>query len=48
MIRAALAIVIVAGLSACGADGDPIPPAPKDTPKPGISIGGTLSMGIAG
>lgn len=48
MIRAVLVLAMMASLSACGADGDPIPPAPKETPKPGVSISGTASIGITG
>lgn len=48
IIRSALALGLVAMLAACGADGPPTRPEPKDTtPEPGISIHGSVDMGVA-
>ena len=33
-------------LAACGVDGEPTPPAPKA--KSGVSISGTVEVGVAG
>lgn len=45
-----LMILSLAALAACGADGDPQPPVRKEaqTPTPGLSIHGTVSVGIVG
>ncbi|MBY6003837.1 argininosuccinate lyase [Salipiger bermudensis] len=48
MTRLVLSFGLVALLAACGADGAPITPEPKDeTPPTGISISGSASVGIA-
>lgn len=40
-----IAAIALLSLAACGADGEPKRPA---APKPGISITGTVEMGIKG
>lgn len=47
MTKAALALICFAGLAACGADGEPTPPAPKDTTVPGVSVTGTARVGVS-
>ncbi|WP_353473603.1 argininosuccinate lyase [Salipiger sp. H15] len=48
IIRSALALGLVAMLAACGADGVPTRPEPKDTARePGVSVHGTVKMGVA-
>lgn len=46
-LRAVMALVILSVVAACGADGDPIPPEPKEAPV-GLSVQGTVSVGIRG
>lgn len=42
-------LTLAATLSACGVDGEPTPPEPKASAKPGISVGlsGRAEIGIA-
>ncbi|NDV98969.1 argininosuccinate lyase [Yangia sp. PrR002] len=48
IIRSAQALGLALLLAACGADGAPTRPEPKDsTPEPGVSIHGTVKMGIS-
>ncbi|MCA0941386.1 argininosuccinate lyase [Salipiger pacificus] len=46
--RSALALGLVVMLAACGADGPPTRPEPKETaPTSGVSVHGTVKMGVA-
>jgi hypothetical protein len=45
MIRTTLALTLIGLLSACGAAGLPTPPAAA--PASGVTMGGTLSAGVA-
>lgn len=48
-IRLAACLVVLAGLASCGVDGPPIPPSDNaETPEPGVSISGNVSMGVVG
>ena len=44
--RVLAALLVLATLTACGADGAPERPEPR--PTPGITISGTAAFGIAG
>jgi hypothetical protein len=46
MTRLIPALVVTALLAACGVDGSPTHPQPR--PEPGISISGTVEIGVAG
>jgi hypothetical protein len=48
MTRAFVALCVVLGLAACGADGEPTAPEPRPTASTGISITGTVEAGIVG
>ena len=44
-----LALLAVLLLSACGVDGPPIPPEPKnERPQTGITISGSVGAGVSG
>ncbi|AWI82382.1 argininosuccinate lyase [Alloyangia pacifica] len=46
--RSVLALGLVALLAACGADGPPTRPEPKERPAAsGVSVHGTVKMGVA-
>ncbi|WP_226625697.1 argininosuccinate lyase [Alloyangia pacifica] len=48
IFRSTLALGLVALLAACGADGAPTRPDPKETaPEPGVSLHGAVKMGVA-
>ncbi|MBW4961303.1 argininosuccinate lyase [Sulfitobacter sp. CW3] len=45
----AIAIVMLLTLAACGADGEPKPPHPRQQPsvtEPGVSISGSAEFGV--
>ncbi|WP_306045892.1 argininosuccinate lyase [Nioella sp. MMSF_3534] len=46
MTRLIPALIVIALLTACGVDGSPTHPEPR--PEPGISISGTVEIGVAG
>ncbi|MFV1878746.1 argininosuccinate lyase [Nioella sp.] len=46
MTRLIPALMITALLTACGVDGSPTHPEPR--PTPGVSISGTVEIGVAG
>ncbi|MBN8185137.1 argininosuccinate lyase [Salipiger thiooxidans] len=46
-MRTILTLGVVALLAACGADGEPIAPEKRETPKPGISISGAAEIGVS-
>ncbi len=46
MIRLFAALTALSLLTACGVDGDPTHPEPR--PEPGITISGTVEVGVAG
>jgi hypothetical protein len=44
-----LSLLTVLLLSACGVDGPPIPPEPKDErPRSGLTVSGTVGVGVSG
>lgn len=45
-MRRVLPVLMLLSLAACGADGDPVPPA-KDQAKPGVTVSGDISAGVA-
>lgn len=47
MRNAALAVICLLGLAACGADGPPTAPAPKEAPKSGVSVSGYARVGVS-
>ena len=48
-IRLAGCLALIAGLAACGVDGAPIPPSDEpETPEPGVTLSGSVSMGVSG
>lgn len=44
MTRLLIAMALLAGLAACGADGTPERP----EPRPGVALSGTVSVGVQG
>lgn len=46
VLRPALAFALLAGLAACGADGDPVAPQAKPAVKPGLVISGDARVGV--
>jgi predicted small lipoprotein YifL len=48
MTRIALTLALLCGLSACGADGPPTPPAAKPASSTGIAISGDARFGVTG
>jgi hypothetical protein len=46
-MRTILTLGVVALLAACGADGEPIAPEKRETPKPGISISDSAEIGVS-
>lgn len=46
MTRLIPALLVTALLAACGVDGSPTHPEPR--PPPGVSISGTVEIGVAG
>ncbi len=47
MRNAALALICAGLLAACGADGAPTAPPPKDTAKSGLSVSGQARVGVS-
>lgn len=47
MIRTAILLGLMLGLGACGADGEPQPPAPKATSASGIRVSGSARVGVS-
>ena len=47
MRHASLALTLAALLAACGADGEPTPPASKEAPRSGVSVSGQARIGVA-
>lgn len=47
MTKAALALICAGLLAACGADGEPTPPAPKEPAKSGVSVSGYARVGVS-
>lgn len=43
MIRLSLSLILAATLAACGADGEPTPPA-----KTGVTVTGQVQVGVSG
>jgi hypothetical protein len=43
MMRICLSLLLAAALAACGADGEPTPPA-----KAGVSVSGQVKVGVGG
>lgn len=41
-----LPLAVLLALSACGVDGEPTPPEPKASSKPGLSITGRAEFGV--
>lgn len=49
LLRILAALGLAALLAACGADGAPTPPSDDaDEPSAGITIGGSIGVGVAG
>lgn len=48
MTRIVTALLLLAALSACGADGAPVPPAPSPGAQTGVSVGGDARIGVVG
>ena len=46
MIRLLLPLALL--LSACGVDGAPTRPEPKDPPRTGVFLSGTVGVGVTG
>ena len=42
------AILMLLALAACGVDGDPVPPSEADAVEPGISLSGSVDIGVSG
>ena len=49
-MRPILALALILALSACGVDGPPVPPPdePEDERRSGITISGTVGVGVTG
>jgi predicted small lipoprotein YifL len=47
-MREILAAALLMSLPACGVDGPPQRPEPREAPPPGISIRGSAEAGVAG
>ena len=48
-MRPATALLLLAALAACGVDGPPVPPADdRENPEPGITLSGSVEMGVSG
>lgn len=46
ILRPLAAMLVLAVLAACGADGEPERPEPR--PAPGVTVTGTVEFGVAG
>ena len=48
MTRIVTGLLLLAALAACGADGQPIRPAPSSDAETGVAVGGDARMGVVG